>query len=524
MFVCLHVFLMADAQCPIGSTVNTPGTYNANDVACVSGSVSGKITLKNKATLYVVSGGNFTGIIDANKGSVINVTTGGTFKPSQANSFAATLTNQGTTEFGNGGLTLENGASISNESVFTWVASWNMNSAVTVSNTACGTMTFKNNIYSLANNSQLLNNGLMIFQSGLSTSSGTSLTNRGKLYLNGSLDPSGAITNQSLMVSNGSVTLNGGDSLVNTDKLFFKSGLTGGKKIRNDGLLWVASSMQLNSAGIKQNLSTAELRIDGALANNVTIQGAGYLYIAGAIANNGTVAGLSSSNKLTVNQTISTGTRTNLTVNAGMPIYDTTNYLGANASPDACALRLLPASLSELNAEQESGDAELTWSTASEYNSSSFQIERSNDGMHFAKIGSVNAHGISHSKTNYSFEDNSPLNGTAYYRLKMIDIDNAFQYSNVVVLHTIEKNFISGKIAPNPFVSQFEISISLNNADQVHIRIMDHSGRIVHMEEQHASKGNTHIVVNSLSGLSAGIYFVEISTTTERLVQKIVKQ
>ncbi|PWT97103.1 MAG: hypothetical protein C5B52_14460 [Bacteroidetes bacterium] len=524
MMICLHVFLMAGAQCPIGSIVNTPGTYNNNDVACITASVSGTFTMKNKSTLIVASGGNFTGTIDASKGSTINVLSGGTFKPSLSNNFAGVLTNQGTTELGNGGISLDNGAAISNESDFTWVASWNMNAAVTVSNTACGTMTFKNSTYSLANSSSLLNNGLMVFQSGLSTSSGTTLDNRGRLYLNGSLDPSGLVTNESLMVANGAVTLNGGDSLINKDRIFFKTALTGGKMIRNDGLIWAASSVQLNSAGVIQNLSTAEFRINGALSNNVTIQGAGYLYIAGALGNNGTIAGLSAGTKLTLNQNIITGTRSNFIVNAAMPVYDTTNYVGANANPDACAMRLLPVSLSELNAQQKSNEVELTWSTASEYNSAGFQIERSDDGMHFTKIGSVNARGTTNSKTNYTFEDKDPLGGSAYYRLKMIDTDNSFQYSNVVVLRTMDKNFVSGRIAPNPFVNQFEVSLTLNNADEVRIRIMDHSGRIVHLEEQRASKGSNHIVVNSLSGLSAGIYFVEISSSNDRLIQKIVKQ
>src|ERR1700752_2082163 len=82
------------AQCPAGSTLNTAGTYTNGTNICITTAFSGNITLNNGATMTVTSGGNYTGTLDAKKGSIVNIQLGGTFAPN-ANNFAGTLTNNG---------------------------------------------------------------------------------------------------------------------------------------------------------------------------------------------------------------------------------------------------------------------------------------------------------------------------------------------------------------------------------------------------------------------------------------------
>jgi len=89
----------------------------------------------------------------------------------------------------------------------------------------------------------------------------------------------------------------------------------------------------------------------------------------------------------------------------------------------------LPVKLVYFNVTAEGKKAHLSWQTATEQNSDRFDIERSMDGLHFEKIGSVKAAGNSTAHINYNYFDPGPKKEINYYRLKEVDIDNSLQYS-----------------------------------------------------------------------------------------------
>ncbi len=89
----------------------------------------------------------------------------------------------------------------------------------------------------------------------------------------------------------------------------------------------------------------------------------------------------------------------------------------------------LPVKLLFFDVQAEGKKAHLTWRTATEQNSDRFEIERSINGVHFEKIGSVKAAGYSNVHIDYSFYDVTPKKGINYYRLKEVDIDNSVQLS-----------------------------------------------------------------------------------------------
>src|SRR6202012_2934437 len=96
----------------------------------------------------------------------------------------------------------------------------------------------------------------------------------------------------------------------------------------------------------------------------------------------------------------------------------------------------LPITLLQFNGRLDNNNAVLTWSTSSEQNSKTFEIDRSFDGTVFLPIGNVAAAGNSTSTRNYTFTDPSLTRDTNYYRLKEIDLDDHFTYSNVVLVPT----------------------------------------------------------------------------------------
>jgi Secretion system C-terminal sorting domain len=91
----------------------------------------------------------------------------------------------------------------------------------------------------------------------------------------------------------------------------------------------------------------------------------------------------------------------------------------------------LPVTLLNFYVKAENKKAHLFWQTATEQNSDRFEIERSINGLHFEKIGSVKAAGNSTIRIDYSFFDLTPKKGINYYRLKEVDIDNSLQYSEI---------------------------------------------------------------------------------------------
>jgi hypothetical protein len=90
---------------------------------------------------------------------------------------------------------------------------------------------------------------------------------------------------------------------------------------------------------------------------------------------------------------------------------------------------IIPVTWLSFNATLENKFVLLNWKTATEANSSHFEIERSINGYQFEKIGTVRAAGNSNTITSYDFTDRLPVKGMNYYRLKQVDLDGSFLYS-----------------------------------------------------------------------------------------------
>ena len=132
-----------------------------------------------------------------------------------------------------------------------------------------------------------------------------------------------------------------------------------------------------------------------------------------------------------------------------------------NGTPQACALATLhilvvarvaggplPITLSNFTAVKQNKVVALNWQTSSEQNSSHFEVEFSREGNKFDNIGRVTAAGNSNLEKRYSSVHLSPVNGINYYRLKLVDADGTFKYSDV---RTVKfSNSTSITIMPNP--------------------------------------------------------------------------
>lgn len=106
----------------------------------------------------------------------------------------------------------------------------------------------------------------------------------------------------------------------------------------------------------------------------------------------------------------------------------------------------LPIELLSFDGKLKNNKVELTWSTASEINNDLFVLERSSDAIKFTAIGKVGGGGNSTVKLDYSFIDQEPLNGVSYYRLRQVDYDGSYTFSNIIVIDNSSENSLIVKI------------------------------------------------------------------------------
>jgi hypothetical protein len=161
----------------------------------------------------------------------------------------------------------------------------------------------------------------------------------------------------------------------------------------------------------------------------------------------------------------------------------------------------LPVTLNSFTAIQNGESAALLkWVSSSEQQSSKFVVERSQDGINWQEIGTVNAGGSTNEDKTYQFEDKRSGPGKNYYRLRIIDIDEKYTYSDVRLV-----NFGKGSnvlLFPNPVGS--EIRLSGLDAGQL-IRIINSDGRVIYNSRVTGMMSN--IPVN---GYAQGWYLLQV--------------
>lgn len=170
----------------------------------------------------------------------------------------------------------------------------------------------------------------------------------------------------------------------------------------------------------------------------------------------------------------------------------------------------------------EGPDARLNWATATELNTSHFEIERSADQVSFEKIGGVEAAGNSEEVQNYTFDDRTVAqigNEKVYYRLRQVDLDGAYSYSTIVEL-TMEYGAVEISVYPNPTASDLNITWSRPETI-VSIRIVNNIGQVMY-EHTPGQVQLTHQL--NVATWTSGVYFINIhngrKTETKRFVKK----
>jgi hypothetical protein len=182
----------------------------------------------------------------------------------------------------------------------------------------------------------------------------------------------------------------------------------------------------------------------------------------------------------------------------------------------------LPLSLTSFVATAQGTAALLQWITATEQNVSRFEIQRGIDGTVFTPIGNVTATGNSYLPKNYQFTDPSPGTGIVYYRLKMIDLDGSDTYSKVASVYNTPPSMVTA-ISPNPFTDAINISVKLDRPQQLHLRLLDFTGKEMLAVLFNGQKGMNMVQIPQLGRLAGGLYILQLRSAGQEMQFKLVK-
>jgi hypothetical protein len=181
----------------------------------------------------------------------------------------------------------------------------------------------------------------------------------------------------------------------------------------------------------------------------------------------------------------------------------------------------LPVELISFEGQTIEKENKLTWVTASEENTEWHIIERSIDGQKdWTEIGRTRAAGTTAELQRYEMMDRAPL-AQAYYRVKSVDYDLRFEYSNLVEL---QREDAPGDITvyPNPVSQELNVDFTLAKAQEVSIDISDVTGKLISVENFEASRGlNNHNI--NFSNLNSGVYFVTMTSSNGTVTKRVVK-
>jgi photosystem II stability/assembly factor-like uncharacterized protein len=171
----------------------------------------------------------------------------------------------------------------------------------------------------------------------------------------------------------------------------------------------------------------------------------------------------------------------------------------------------LPVELTSFTASVNESGITLNWSTATEINNLGFEIQRSLEANEFFTIGFVEGHGTITEQQNYSYADRNLDDGNYYYRLKQVDFDGSYEYSDVVEVdfrsfnsYLLEQNY------PNPFNPTTTIGFGIQNKSNVKITILNAIGEEVAVVLNEEREAGYHKVEFNAATLPSGVYFYQL--------------
>jgi len=183
----------------------------------------------------------------------------------------------------------------------------------------------------------------------------------------------------------------------------------------------------------------------------------------------------------------------------------------------------VPVELVSFNAVVDKNVVDLRWITSSELNNSGFDVQKRSDNSSYEKIAYIQGKGTTTQSNGYAYSDIVNQAGTYYYRLKQIDLDGTFEYSNEITVNVIA---LPGQYAlvqnyPNPFNPSTSIEFVLPQVGFVNLSVFNLLGEKVAELVNEVKQSGNHSVVFDASKLSSGTYIYTLSVNGNIITKKM---
>jgi len=184
----------------------------------------------------------------------------------------------------------------------------------------------------------------------------------------------------------------------------------------------------------------------------------------------------------------------------GTAVVDSVRFINNN---------VLAIGLGKLTGKNNNNDhALLNWSSTSEPRGERFNIERSDDGVHFSLVGTAAAI-VGAGTHQYSFTDAKPLAGGNYYRVAQVSADGTVKFSNTLLLTF---NTYTFNVYPNPVKGQLFIRYfdDLGPGKKISLQLINTAGQRVFQQQIPLVSNATTYIINIPQGLSSGVYVAQV--------------
>ncbi len=183
----------------------------------------------------------------------------------------------------------------------------------------------------------------------------------------------------------------------------------------------------------------------------------------------------------------------------------------------------VPVELSNFTANVSFQTVELTWSTATETNNSGFEVQRKSNKNDWEVLGFVPGRGTTTELSSYRFVDAVKLAGNFLYRLKQIDFDGSFEYSDEIFVEvSLPVEFNLAQNYPNPFNPSTIISFSVPQISNVTLSVFNIIGEKVATLVNEMKDAGTHQVEFNATNLTSGIYIYKLEAGSFNSVKKMM--
>jgi hypothetical protein len=181
---------------------------------------------------------------------------------------------------------------------------------------------------------------------------------------------------------------------------------------------------------------------------------------------------------------------------------------------------ILPVDFLQFSAVQRAHAIDLDWRIITSEQISHFEVERSENGNNFNKIGTVTSSVPQNTAVRFAYHDTDPdvSSNVIYYRIKVVGKTGVSKYSNILTVRLSSQNNRKLKISPNPASSSVNISFYSALRGTMELQILDMTGKIALREQKTVESGQNSITINQLNRLSDGVYtiFILIGDRWER--------